>query len=413
MRNWSHAWRFNPDALRLIGSWGLMAFGYFGIQGVLLNLYLLRLGFSVETIGLLIATGQFIWGLMALPASFAGQRFGLRSAIMAGFFMTMLGMGLILWVEWIPPAWQLTWVFGGWIILWFGSAFNSVNGAPYMMLATGAAERRHAFAAQSAIIAFAGLVGGLIAGVLPGLVAGWLGASLDDPAPYRLVLWIAPTVYLLAGLVIRGVRPLRAPVVDLSERGSAPPWILFLYLGLVIFLQTSGEGSARAFFNVYLDAGLALQTAQIGAIMGIAQALPVAAALGSPAIMHRFGPARTMVISSLGVGAAFIVMATVVHWAVAGLSFAIIVAMIAVNGTARNVFTQELVSGHWRTTASAVQTIGMSLGWATMAAVGGFLIQATGFRGLFFASAGLAVAGALLLLLGDWVQLRAASQTVK
>lgn len=409
----SHEWKFNQDALRLIGSWGLMAFGYFGIQGVLLNLYLLRLGFSIETIGLLIATGQFIWGLMALPAGFAGQRFGLRNAIMAGFFLTMLGIGLILLVEWIPSAWQLVWVFGGWIILWFGSAFNSVNGAPYMMLAAAPEVRRQAFAAQAATIAFAGFAGGLIAGVLPGLAAGWLNLSLDDPAPYRLGLWIAPLVYLAAGWLVAGMRPLRAPVVNAQDRGAAPPWFLFFYLGLVIFLQTSGEGSARAFFNVYLDAELALEPAQIGAIMGVAQALPIAAALGSPSLMQRFGPARTMAISSLGVGAAFVLMGMVVHWSIAGMSFAAIVSMIAVNGTARNVFTQELVSGHWRSTASAVQTIGMSLGWATMAALGGFLIQAAGFRGLFFASAGLAVTGALLLLLGEWVQQRAAPQTVK
>jgi hypothetical protein len=41
-------------------TWALAAFGYFGLQGVLFNLYLLRLGFGPEFIGLLIvasATG--------------------------------------------------------------------------------------------------------------------------------------------------------------------------------------------------------------------------------------------------------------------------------------------------------------------------------------------------------------------
>ena len=51
----------------------LDAFGYFGIQGVLLNLYLLRLGFGSPFIGLLIASGQCIWAITALPAGAIGR----------------------------------------------------------------------------------------------------------------------------------------------------------------------------------------------------------------------------------------------------------------------------------------------------------------------------------------------------
>jgi MFS family permease len=189
--------------------------------------------------------------------------------------------------------------------------------------------------------------------------------------------------------------------------------MLLFFLGLVVLLQTAGEGSARAFFNVYLDTGLALGPAQIGATMGIAQVLPIAAALMSPLLMRRFGPAHTLALSSLVIGLAFVVMGALPRWGVAGLSYAAIISMAAVNGTARNVFSQELVSVRWRTTASAVLTIGMSLGWATMAAVGGFLIQSTGFRGLFFASAGLASAGALVLIIGDQAQQRIARRTVQ
>ena len=408
LQKWFRSLNFSQDALRLLGAWSLMAFSYFGIQGVLLNLYLLRIGFGVETLGLLIASGQFVWGLMALPAGMAGQRWGLRPAIIVGFALTILGLALILVAEAFPPAWHVPWVFGGWIVVWVGAAFNSVNGGPFMMLAAPPAQRRQAFAAQSGVTAFAGFVGGIVAGILPGLVAGWMGATLEDPAPYRVVLWTAPLLYLVGIWILAGAQPLRAPKLAPGDHVAAAPWALFLYLGLVIFFQTAGEGSARAFFNVYLDTGLALEPAQIGTIMGIAQVLPVLASLTTPFVLQRWGTARTMVLSSLGVGVAFVVMAAVRHWGIAGLSFATIISMITVNGTARNVFTQELVMGHWRTTASAVQTIGMALGWAMMAALGGFLIQATGFAGLFLTSAALAAAGSVLLLLGERSPQRAA-----
>ncbi len=252
----------------------------------------------------------------------------------------------------------------------------------------------------------------LVAGILPGIFAAWLGTSLDDPAPYRLALGIAPLVYLLAIWLMAGARPLRTPKAEGGGAATARPWLVLIFLGVVVLLQTAGEGSARAFFNVYLDTGLALEPAQIGATMGIAQVLPIVAALMSPLLMRRFGTVHTLALSSLVIGFAFVVMGVLPRWGVAGLSYAAIISMATVNGTARNIFSQELVSVRWRTTASAVLTIGLALGWATMAAVGGFLIQSTGFRGLFFASAGLAFAGVLVLIVGDQIQQRTARRAL-
>ena len=72
--------------------------------------------------------------------------------------------------------------------------------------------------------------------------------------------------------------------------------------------------------------------------------------------------------------------------------------MLAVNGPARNIFSQEIVLPRWRTTTSAIGTIGLALGWASTAAVGGYMIARAGFSGLFFLGAVLAFVAAILLL---------------
>ena len=62
---WRILFSFNRNIWLYLLAWGLVAFGYMGVQGVLLNLYLLRLGYEVEFIGLLIASGQLVWAAAA------------------------------------------------------------------------------------------------------------------------------------------------------------------------------------------------------------------------------------------------------------------------------------------------------------------------------------------------------------
>ena len=48
--DWRILWTFNRSIWRYLIVWALLGFGYFGIQGVLLNLYLIRLGFGAAFI---------------------------------------------------------------------------------------------------------------------------------------------------------------------------------------------------------------------------------------------------------------------------------------------------------------------------------------------------------------------------
>jgi MFS family permease len=188
-----HTWRvlriFNRETSIFLLVSALDAFGYFGIQGVLLNLYLLRLGFGAEFIGFLIAGGQLIWAVAALPAGALSRRLGVRATLILAFVLAALG---ILLVEVLPQPLWTRWLFGCWAVLWIGSALYSVNGPPYVMGVTTAETRHQAFTAQGVVLAFMGSVGSVVAGWLPGLVVRWMGGSLDHPTPYRVALWLAP-----------------------------------------------------------------------------------------------------------------------------------------------------------------------------------------------------------------------------
>ena len=85
------------------------------------------------------------------------------------------------------------------------------------------------------------------------------------------------------------------------------------------------------------------------------------------------------------------------HWLAATIGFVSVISMSAINGTVRSVFSQEMVLPEWRGTTSAILTIGLALGWASIAALGGYLITQAGFNILFLISAGLAFAAVFVL----------------
>ena len=397
LSDWRILRTLNPSIRRYLVIWALLGFGYFGIQGVLLNLYLIRLGFGAAFIGVLIASGQIIWAAAALPAAAIGQRFGLRAALIAACTLLTLGMVLLLLVEALPaPMWSV-WLFGCWSLMWLGAALLTVNSTPYLMQISSLEECNHAFAAQSAVMALTGFVGSVIAGLLPNLFVAWFGGSLDQTAPYRYALWLTPLAYTVCIFLWAGARPARWLGETEAATTSAKPLGLCIFFGLVVFLQTAGEGSVRAFFNVYLDKTLAVPTAQIGTIFGIGQLLAIAAALVVPGLLRRSGTTLTLAASTLGMGLALVLLAAFPHWLPATLGFIGMMAMSSVNGPVRGIFSQEIVHLRWRTTTSAIATIGLALGWASTAAIGGYLVSHGGFSSLFSLSAGLAFIATLLL----------------
>src|SRR5688572_6730852 len=202
--------RLNRDVKIYLLAFGLAAFAYFGIMGVLFNLYLTRLGFGAEFIGLLIGSGQLVWAILALPAGVIGVRIGLTRALVLAIALFTIGFSLVLLVEWLPRPWWELWLIGAWMILWFGAALLTVNGLPFLMAATAVGERAYAFSLQAAISALLAFSGSLVAGWLPGWLAGWMGTTLEDSAPYRLALWLAPATFALSWLLFAAIRPVAA-----------------------------------------------------------------------------------------------------------------------------------------------------------------------------------------------------------
>jgi MFS family permease len=397
--------QFHRDVWLNLAMWALLAFAYFGVMAVLFNLYLLRLGYAPPFIGLLVGVGQLTWALCALPAGVIGIRLGTRTTMILGLVTVTGGWILLLLAEALPAPLPLAGLFAGWMLSWAGGAFFVVNATPFLMSITTLTTCNHAFALQGSATSFFALLGSLVGGVVPTRLAVPLGATLDQPGPYQAALWIMPLACGLATLVLlltRRALPAdsraAAPAAAQPAPGSAGRGLL-LFIGLLLLCQAMGEGVVRAFFNVYLDVGLHVPTAQIGTIFSVAQMLPIVAALVTPLVIARLGKTVTMSLAMAGIAAGLLLLALNTGVILTSVGYLAVLALAAILGPTLTLFNQEAAPAAWRTTVAAVSTLGFALGSSLAALAGGYVVANLGFAALFLGGM-TAVLLALLLLRG-------------
>jgi MFS family permease len=395
--------RLGRDVRLFLLTAALVGFTLFGgISSVLQNLFLLRLGYGPEFIGLFISSGMFALALVCLPAGVLGARWGSRRSMMVGLTVAAAGSGMVALAELLPLGVRAAWLVTSNIVASSGQALYIVNTSPFLMARVGPGERAHAFSAQGALWPLAAFAGSLAGGVLPGLLAGPLGAGLDNPAPYRATLLISAALLLLGVLALAAVKeaPEAAQGEELPTAQLSPaPLRAIVLVSLVALLQVSGEGLARNFVNVYLDTRLDVPTAQIGTLLAVAQLAAAPAALATPLLAARWGHRRTFACAALAMGLSMLPLALVPHWGAAGLGFVGVMALASISRPAIMVFQMELVQPRWRPTMAAATTMAVGLSWAGLALGAGFIITALGFTALFLIGAGLTLAGVALFWL--------------
>jgi MFS family permease len=376
---------------------GFTVFG--GIYTVLLNLYLLRLGYGPDFVGLVNAAGFGALAVTALPMGALGRLLGVRRAMILGMTLMMAGSALLPLAEFIPVALRQGWLLGMYALIQVGMTLHIVNSQPFLMDATTPAEREHVFSVQVALWPLAGFVGSMIGGLLPGYLAPLVGVTLADPAPYRYTLLVA-AVLLLPGVwaLTRLAEPKVRKTVHEAGAGTAvAPVGLIILIATISYLRGGGEGVGRTFLNVYLDEGLQISTAQIGTLLAVTQLLAVPAALSAPALVRRWGKEPLMLCGTFGVAVSLLPMALIADWRAAGVGLLGILLLTSVSRGPFMIYIQEVVEPQWRPLISGATTMTFGFSWFTAALGGGYIIATQGYRELFLAGALLNLAGGLLL----------------
>ena len=101
--------RLNRDVRLFMVSAVATGVCYTGLYFLLINLYLLRMGYGVEFIGVFISTGAFSFALFSLPAGAAGRRWGSRRPMIFGVCVLSFGLAMLALSALLPAAWQPIW----------------------------------------------------------------------------------------------------------------------------------------------------------------------------------------------------------------------------------------------------------------------------------------------------------------
>ena len=386
--------RLNRDVRLFMVSAVVSGICYMGLYFLLINLYLLRLGYEIEFIGVFVSTGAFSFAVFSLPAGVAGRRFGSRRPMIFGRLVLMLGLGMLALSAWVPADLRSGWLIFFCALREFGNAFYMVNSSPYLMGATSAEERDYAFSLRAILTPVAGFFGTLIGGFLPRLSQLYFGWSADDPLNYMAPLLISSLV-LLPGIV--SLWAMREIVIEESPQGNALrgklPLEALLTIAVVSAFFIVAASAGQSFYHVYMDTVLESPPQLIGAIASCGQLLTAVLMLVAPILMGRWGYARVFVLMGFCMGLSLLPMALVSHWLTVGLSVVAVVVLMNFSSTVLTVFHQQLVPPGWRPAMSGVSLMAMGIGWGIVSSGGGYFVAAWGWQPFFLLASGGTILG--------------------
>lgn len=381
---------FNRDVKLALIPTVAIGISYYGIFLVLFNLYLLRMGYDAQFIGALNAAGPLGFVVMSFPAGAMNRRFGSRRLLIMAISIYIISFGLIPFADLLPLSWQTPWLFTTYILAFLGGAFYWPNIDVFIMEITEESEQTHAFSIRQALFPLAGFIGSIAAGLLPTLFVSTLGSTTADPAPFRYALFLCSLLYLPALLALLATTNRQQERCETTHApiSSLKPLLIVILPFLFIELLWKGANAAPLnFFNVFLELGLGMETAQIGQLLGFGQLFSAFAALFAPAVTTRFSLQNAVLLSLIGLLISFLLLIWARHWLLVTIGYIGIRSLIAVSATFLIINRLELVESQWWGVLSGAAIASHGIGESGFLYAGGILIDTQGFGAFFWMNA--------------------------
>lgn len=402
------AWRrLNRDVRLFLISFAITSASFFGVFGVALNIYLLRLGYGPEFVGLVNGVGLLGFSLFAPLAGVLNARWGTRRAMLVGLTITAVAFAMIPVGGLVSPAVQTVWLPVAYAAGALGLALYYVGNSPFISSATAPEERAVAFAAIGALSPISALAGSLLAGLLPEVLSGLLGARADGTLPLQITLGVGSLLLLPCLPVVTAIREERA-----HARAALPPAPqglqhharrLIAVITMATVLRLFGIGVIRSFFNVYMDDALGASVSAIGSLNAAGQAFSIAGALMLPWAVARWSQGGSALRATVAVAICLAALAIGPQWGIVVVARVALMAVGSMADVAMMAHQMEVVRERWRSPMAGATNMALGVSWAGAAFLGGYIIAGLGYRALFLIGAGVTAVGAIVL----WAHLSA------
>jgi len=369
---WTYVRRLSPGARLFLAAATLGGLNS-GVQGVLLNLYVLSLGYGEAFLGQMLRYGP----LAALPAALAAgplvDTFGPKRAMLAG--TALAGAGAIaLLASPAPPVLTL-----GLAVASAGAVIVYIAANPFMALHSTPHERTHLFVVAAAAFVVSTAAGSALGGQLPAIVGtlaargGW---SLGQADVYRLSLLAGA---LLSAIGVPLIVLVREPADSAVRSSSTAAWsaawarhstaslhrlqelignrrvlIVVGQLVLADALIRVGGNLVVPYFNVLFVRYLGATEAWYGWLRFVERAVQVAATLLVAPVALRYGPISTIAVTQLLSVPMLLALGFAPSLSLASIAFLFRGTLMDMTIPVRDAFVMNVVPARLRATVNAI-----------------------------------------------------------
>ena len=358
-----------------------------GIADILLNFYLVSIGYDTATISLVQSLPRLSGFLIGLPIGLIANRVGNRNLI-------LLSTGGLALAVATTALTQSLLVIAISRLLW-GACFgaNQVVKPPFMVTLTDRSEHTAQFSYHNLVAMLAVAIGSALGGLLP-LVASHLlpiaaGADLSPaemPLAYRASIMVAALLLLLSNgpILALGIGAAAAE----EPRGArvvtwrAAPWRRLLWLTFPLFVFGLSGGLIFPFFNLIFRDLFGIADSAVGAVIGLGWLAMGLTPLLNPAWEARLGRAGALSALMMLSALAFVGLSLASGLGLAILFYAL---AIGIRNTMQPLFQpllmDSLAAAH-HNLASSAGLVMWNIGWFASTFSFGLLQSAIGYRNI-------------------------------
>jgi MFS family permease len=371
-----------------------------GMAGVLIGLYLARLGFDAAAIGMVISAGLAGATAAVLLATFTADRIGRRRMLLgltvlgaAGGAAAALGPG--------------DWVMGVVAFLGMLNGMGRDRGAALVLeqailpSTTDDAGRTGAFAWYNVLIDIGHAVGALLA-ALPSLLSQRL--DIDETLAYQwsFVLYAAlqagalPLYLRLSPAAEAPREDLRAEAARVSPASRRILWRICALFGLDAL---AGGFMGAALMSYFFAERFGASAAAIGALFFGARIMNALSHLAAARLAKRIGLVKTMVFTHTPSSLLLVTVAFAPNFPVAAILFLLREGLVEMDVPTRQSYVMAVVRPEERSFASGVTHLVRLGGWAVAPAAAGLLMQGVALATPLVIGAGMKIGYDLMLYL--------------
>ncbi len=345
---------------------------YVGIANVIFNLYIIKLGYNEQFIGLIVSVTMIATALFAFPAAQLCDRIGSKKSLLLSGILSAAVM-LLLYIltsqEWLLILSLLSGIF---------STVPTIIAAPFMVENSTPEDRIYLFSFNFATFVVATVIGMAIGGYLPQIWTSLFGVASSSIVSYRYTLYASLIVAIISVI----------PLVFLKERKKVCVEVP-KYKEMILELAKSstvkrlvtiscligfGAGLIVPFFNVYFNKMLSATPGQIGIIFALAQASMAVGAMAVPYMVGKIGKVKTVSLTYFLSIPFLVVLAISTNLYIAGAAYIMRMLFMNMSSPISNSFSMEIVPSEEMASVSSLTSMGNFLAIAISSYIAGVLM---------------------------------------